>query len=199
MMMPALLVDVEAQQRSGHGDPHVNSIRASRIPSTVNATDPTTWNPIVSALHSHSRRTSSVVTSAENVENVVRPPKNPVVMSSRTSGDSTAWRVISSIATPISRPPTRFAASVPSGTVGKTGFSANESPQRSHAPTAAPRPTAAIELSVGIDARTLCATVPAAEPASTDERVDVRRAEPVVAIVRATQIDLREYVFVARL
>src|SRR6478736_6647608 len=106
---------------------------------------------------------------------------------------------MSSIATPISRPPTRFAASVPSGIVGYTGFNTNESPQRSHAPTAAPTPTAAIELKLGIGARTAGATVPAAQPASTDECVDVRRAEPVVAIMRATHVDLREHVFVARL
>src|SRR6476660_3466258 len=100
---------------------------------------------------------------------------------------------MSSIATPIMRPPTRFAASVPSGIVGKTGFSAKESPHRSQAPTAAPMPTAAIELSVGIFARIADAAIPAADAASTDERVDVRRAEPVVAIMRATQVDFREH------
>ncbi len=37
--------------------------------------------------HRYSWRISSAVLSAENVENVVSPPRNPVVISSRISGD----------------------------------------------------------------------------------------------------------------
>src|SRR5215813_13051419 len=49
---------------------------------------------------------------------------------------------MSSIAKPISRPPMRLAASVPSGSVGSSGLSNTPRPQRSQAPTAAPPPTA---------------------------------------------------------
>ena len=89
---------------------------------------------------------SSVTISAENVENVVSPPRKPVVTSSRASGGITAWRVMSSIAKPISRPPTGWRRACRSGSVGNTGFSSVPSPQRSHAPTAAPPPTARIPL-----------------------------------------------------
>src|SRR6266511_4337475 len=112
------------------------------MPAIVIASEPATWPPTAIDPHSHSLRSSSVTTSAENVENVVRPPRKPVVVSRRISGGNTAWLVKSSIAKPMSNPPIRFAASVPRGTVGKSGLSAMPSPQRSHAPTAAPPPTA---------------------------------------------------------
>src|SRR5438552_12604850 len=106
--------------------------------------EPTTWLAMPIDAHRYSRRMSSVTISPENVENVVSPPRNPVVTSSRASGESTAWRVMNSIAKPISRPPNRFAASVPNGSVGNTGLNRLPSPQRIHAPTAAPPPTARI-------------------------------------------------------
>ena len=49
-------------------------------------------------------------------------------------------------ATPISRPPSRFAPSVPSGRVGNSGLSSRPSAQRSTAPRKAPAPTASNEV-----------------------------------------------------
>ncbi len=51
-------------------------------------TEPPTW--ITTALHAESSRPApiSVTISAENVENVVSPPQNPVMTSSRHSGAS---------------------------------------------------------------------------------------------------------------
>src|SRR6266496_1569959 len=46
------------------------------------------------------------------------------------------------MAKPMSKPPERFATSVPSGSVGNNGFRNEPSPQRSQAPIAAPPPTA---------------------------------------------------------
>src|SRR5215831_16072077 len=86
---------------------------------------------------------------------------------------------------PISRPPTRFAASVPSGSVGNIGLRAAPSPQRSHAPTAAPPPTAR--------------TAPQGMVTSPHELVDESRAETDFRIMPAAHFDLGEHVLVAGL
>ena len=46
----------------------------------VSASEPTTWDAIAIVPHKYSLRSSRVTISAENVENVVRPPRNPVVV-----------------------------------------------------------------------------------------------------------------------
>src|SRR5438067_5048475 len=145
-----------------------------------------------STLHSHSRRSISVEISPENVENVVKPPRKPVVTSSRASGDSKVWRVMISIANPINRPPNRFAASVPSGSVGNTGFRTMLRPQRTHAPTAAPPPTAMTPAheNTSTPFRVNC-------KGSAHEPIDVVGAEPTVGVMIAAHLDLREHVLVS--
>jgi hypothetical protein len=56
------------------------------MPMIVSRIEPTTCDAMPIAPHNHSRRRRSVVISAENVENDVRPPRNPVVASSLISG-----------------------------------------------------------------------------------------------------------------
>ena len=100
----------------------------------VSASEPTTWANEAADPHRYSRRSSSVTISAENVENVVSPPRNPVVTQQahfrrqhRVAGDHFHGQ-------PIIRPPDRLAASVPSGSVGKTGLSIDaESPPQPRA------------------------------------------------------------------
>src|SRR6185437_1924765 len=72
MVMPAVLMHVKAQQRARHDIPQAKSRRASRIPAIVRMIEPATCAPIAMAPQRSSRRSSSVVISAENVENVVR-------------------------------------------------------------------------------------------------------------------------------
>src|SRR5438128_2619207 len=133
-----------AQHALHHAAPQEYIARTSRMPAKVNANEPRRWLAIVIVPHRYSLRMSSVTISAENVENVVSPPRNPVVTSKRNSGVNTACRVRSSIAKPISKPPRRLALSVPSGTVGNSGLRRMPSPQRNQAPIAAPPPTARI-------------------------------------------------------
>jgi hypothetical protein len=89
-----------------------------------------------------SRRNSSTVVSAEKVENVVSPPRKPVVAARRSSGGTATERPKYSMHSPMMKPPMRFEASVPKGIVGNTGFSHAPRRQRSNAPSAAPMPTA---------------------------------------------------------
>jgi len=102
------------------------------------AIEPSTCAPIVANDQPISRRINRVTVSAENVENVVRPPRKPVIEASRSAGGIDAFNAVYSIARPISRPPIRFALKVPSGRVGKTGLSQMPSRQRNNAPSAAP-------------------------------------------------------------
>ncbi len=81
--------------------------------------------------------------SAEKLENVVGPPRNPVTISRRRVADRASGSA-SPMTIPTSSPPTRLAASVPNGSDGKTGFRSSDRPHRAHAPQAAPTPTAAI-------------------------------------------------------
>lgn len=79
--------------------------------------------------------------SAKKVENVVSPPRKPVTTKSRIAGGKPSGSA-ALITAPIMKPPSKFALSVPRGTVGKTGSNQVPKPQRSHAPAAAPIPTA---------------------------------------------------------
>src|SRR3954454_2249973 len=85
---------------------------------------------------------NNAVASAENVEKVVSPPRKPVMTNNRTSGGSPVLRDRYSTAMPIRYPPIRFAAKVPSGSVGTFGLKPMPSIQRNQAPSAAPIPTA---------------------------------------------------------
>ncbi|CAM5575840.1 hypothetical protein RLIN73S_07447 [Rhodanobacter lindaniclasticus] len=104
--------------------------------------EPTRWASTWPLNHRYCWRSSRVAASPENVEKVVRPPRKPVITNSCSSGD-TAWKLRNRpIATPISRPPMRFAASVPIGKGGNTGLSSAPSPQRNQQPSAPPTPMA---------------------------------------------------------
>src|SRR5205085_7093697 len=93
VMVLTIFVHIEPQQRSLFrfaAHPCVaqfSNALISQIPTTVMMSEPMTCPAMPIALHSNSLRKSSVVISAENVENVVRPPRKPVVTSSRISGD----------------------------------------------------------------------------------------------------------------
>src|SRR6185437_11004952 len=70
------------------------------------------------------------------------PPRKPVITNNCSSGE-TAWKFRNRpMAIPISRPPVRLAASVPSGTVGNSGLNRVPSPQRHQQPMAPPTPIA---------------------------------------------------------
>src|SRR5687768_14465871 len=77
----------------------------------------------------------------------------------------------------------RFDARVPAGKPATFALSHDDSAQRSHAPSAAPMPTAAMCASIG----------------STYELLDVRGAETDVDIVPAAHVDLAPHVLVADL
>jgi hypothetical protein len=80
--------------------------------------------------------------SAENVENVVKPPKKPVVTKSRISGLILPDE-INPMAIPIKYPPSKLASKVPKGSTGYIAFNAMLNPHLSQAPIAAPSPTTA--------------------------------------------------------
>ena len=84
---------------------------------------------------------ASVTVSAENVENVVRPPRNPVAIARRAVSEIKAWFFVIAMKIPIRNPPIILAVKVPSGMAGKIEFMVNPSHQRSQAPKAAPIPT----------------------------------------------------------
>src|SRR6185503_9611595 len=84
-------------------------------------------------------------TSDENVEKVVNPPRNPVIANNRNSGGKPDLIAKYAAAAPTRYPPSRFAANVPIGTVGKSGLSTMPSHHRRQAPEPAPRNTQRIE------------------------------------------------------
>ena len=104
--------------------------RAVAIPIAVSANDPNKCTPAEAQAQANCPRSSKVTTSAENVEKVVSPPRNPVTQSSRHSGGRPDLMLKVAVATPTRKPPSRMAANVPSGTVGNTGFSISPSHQR---------------------------------------------------------------------
>src|SRR5690348_7392972 len=99
-------------------------------PSSVNASEPIRCKPIIASAHAYSCRNSSVTVSPENVEKVVSPPRKPVVMNSRSSGDSAENCSNAPSVKPMINPPSRLAVSVPIGMVGKIGFSARPNADR---------------------------------------------------------------------
>ena len=80
---------------------------------------------------------SSVTVSAENVEKVVRLPRNPVAIANRAASGIQVWPLVIPINTPIRNPPMRFAANVPKGIVGKTELKVKDSHHRNKAPKTA--------------------------------------------------------------
>jgi hypothetical protein len=80
----------------------------------------------------------AVTTSAEKVEKVVRPPKNPVTVSNRHWGDNVGNVKNTAIAIPIKYAPKMFATNVPGGSCGKVEFSRFAKYQRTSAPSDAP-------------------------------------------------------------
>jgi len=80
------------------------------------------------------------------VEKVVSPPRKPVVKARRPAGGKASKAGNPPMARPMSRPPTRFDASVPMGMAGKTALKARPRPHRSTAPAKAPKPTAKNEI-----------------------------------------------------
>src|SRR5699024_3148893 len=92
--------------------------------------------------HRYWSRRNRSMTSAEKVENVVEAPRKPVTISRRTSGGQDACCGNSTAAIPTRLPPRQLTASVPRGSVGTTGLSSSETPQRNQAPNTAPSPTA---------------------------------------------------------
>src|SRR6185437_12433206 len=100
----------------------------SAKPKSVIPSVPITCTPMMPNVQPYWPRNSRVMVSPENVEKVVSPPRKPVVMNTRVSGDSD-WNCANAPRIrPMSKPPRRLAASVPSGTVGKIGL--NQTPKR---------------------------------------------------------------------
>lgn len=99
---------------------------------------PATCPMIMAQLQKYSRWEIKVTVSAENVEKVVNPPRNPVVIASRAASGINAWPLVRAINTPIRKPPMILAASVPNGMVGKIEFITVPNHQRKRAPKAAP-------------------------------------------------------------
>ena len=87
-------------------------------------------------------RINNVTVSTEKVEKVVSPPRNPVIMNNRHSGVKPGCCIKKATEKPTKKPPIRLAESVPTGNSGHRAFSQSPSPQRSHAPKAAPTPIA---------------------------------------------------------
>src|SRR5579885_71769 len=126
-VMTAVLVREETQVHAlcGSGT-HARFLALYAIakPSSVIASEPTRCSAISASDHAYSCRSSSVTVSPENVEKVVSPPRNPVVMNKRNSGDNEENCANAPIVRPMIRPPSRLAASVPSGMVGNSGLNA---------------------------------------------------------------------------
>lgn len=120
------------------------------IPSSVIATLPATCTAIAPNAHCTRPAVSCPTTSAEKAENVVRPPRKPVMTSSRHSGDREGCAAKKATATPIRYPPTRLAASVPGGMKGNSAFRCFPSTHRRREPPAAPTLIARIERATPI-------------------------------------------------
>jgi hypothetical protein len=77
-------------------------IRNVHKPSAVSASEPARCAAAVASAQPGSPRSNERTTSAENVENVVRPPSTPVMMNRRHSGDSSLRQARSAMAAPTS-------------------------------------------------------------------------------------------------
>src|SRR6266480_1501023 len=82
----AVLVHVEAKIGALHD--YLRMRRIETMPAKVMTMEPTTCAPTSAAVQPNCWRPRSVVASPEKVENVVSPPRKPVVMSRRASGGS---------------------------------------------------------------------------------------------------------------
>src|SRR5438552_14641394 len=82
----AVLVHIEAQTGALHD--YLRMRRIEPMPAKVMTMEPTTCAPTSAAVHPSCWRPSSVAASPEKVENVVSPPRKPVVISKRASGGS---------------------------------------------------------------------------------------------------------------
>jgi len=109
------------------------------MPRNVMASEPRTWVAIEMKAQTKLPCCNCVTTSAEKVEKVVNPPKNPVITSKRHCGDSSTCREKYAKATPIKYPPTKLATKVPGGMDGHKLLSRVLSNQRSKEPSAAPK------------------------------------------------------------
>src|SRR5690606_30743942 len=120
------------------------------MPRIVMNNEPSTWIATAPVAHINRPCCSSATTSAENAENVVNPPRNPVITKSRHSGASEACVLKKFNATPTKKPPRRFAINVPGGIVGNKALSCRQRNQRNNAPHEAPAQIAKIEYAIGI-------------------------------------------------
>lgn len=99
---------------------------------------PTTCTVIIKKERKYSWCEINVTVSAENVENVVNPPRKPVITARRMGSGKNRWFLVTTIKIPIKKPPMIFAANVPRGIEGKIGLNIFPSHQRSIAPSEAP-------------------------------------------------------------
>src|SRR6267143_1873870 len=82
----AVLVHIEAEVGAFHD--YLRTRRIEPMPAKVMRMEPATCAPISTTVQPNCWRPSSVAASPEKVENVVSPPRKPVVMSKRASGGS---------------------------------------------------------------------------------------------------------------
>lgn len=108
------------------------------MPKIVAKILPATCPMIIEMERKYSWCEINVTVSAENVEKVVKPPRNPVAIARRAASDKNRWLLVTAIKIPIKKPPTIFAANVPRGMDGKMEFNMFPSHQRSIAPSEAP-------------------------------------------------------------
>src|SRR5574337_1294209 len=123
-----------------------NRKRIRNKPASVIASEPNKCTETVVTAQAYCWRRNKVTVSAEKVENVVRPPQKPVVTNRRSSGDRLWNWVNTPSAQPMMKPPSRLAASVPSGRVGSRGLNQMPNNQRSTAPAKAPIPMEKTEM-----------------------------------------------------
>ena len=109
------------------------------------SSEPSMWMDTAPIAKANRLCCSNVTTSAENVENVVNPPRNPVMTISRHSVATAACVLKKFKAMPIKKPPNRFAARVPRGMVEDMALSCRPSNQGNKAPAEAPAQIARIE------------------------------------------------------
>lgn len=103
---------------------------------------PATWMKMIKATKRYCPVCKRCTVSAENVENVVSPPRNPVEIKSLELSEKKSGWITRPIKIPIKKPPIRLAKRVPRGIVGNIGLRSIPRDQRRSAPIDAPRATA---------------------------------------------------------
>lgn len=106
--------------------------------------EPTTCNVTCTSARSGSPAVNNSIDSNENVENVVKPPKSPVIQKSFSALDADGCEANHAANSPMARPPIRLHVKVPNGNTPQRALSHVESAQRKQAPSAPPAPTLAI-------------------------------------------------------